>query len=481
MQAFHYFQVLLMYNKKYLWFISVPVISAVLYCYNPFLLYFQNDDFVHIALSRQGALMQRNSFRPICDLSIILDYYIWAKNAWGYHLTNLLLHITNSLFVFFLSRTLFKRYKLFEHAIVPSVLSSLLFFTYSMHSEAVFWILGRSAALGSLFFSLCLLCYFKKENKLYFIAGILFSILSWLSYESTWILPFIILLISFIDSRVSHTSFKKNSRFFFIIIFFFVIYLFARYSVIHEVAGQYEAASFLGFDFKRLAENFIKLAIRSWLPYSENAYILIIPFACLMIFTGFILLLIKEKRLTVLLLLFVWVIALLPCLSLGADTKGTEGERFLYLPSVFVCMAVVVLIGNIHSPLINNIFITVLLLGQIIFLYNNAKNYRFAGNVVHATIEQINLLNDRQRLLVDSLPQRCHGALIFRSGFEDAVQWMKNSGTVDTVIILSRRKSDLPLRNEYRITSAQLKPDFNFNEKTDAYFLFSENALLVNK
>src|SRR6266496_660089 len=81
------------YNKNIYNILSVIIVALALYCYDPFTLYFQNDDFIHIPLSEQGVLLQRNTFRPVCDISIMLNYWLWGKNAWGYHFINLLLHI----------------------------------------------------------------------------------------------------------------------------------------------------------------------------------------------------------------------------------------------------------------------------------------------------------------------------------------------------------------------------------------------------
>src|SRR5690349_18530552 len=98
------------YNRKTYILLSLIVAALALYCYNPFKLYFQTDDFIHIPLSEQGVLLQRNTFRPVCDISIMLDYFLWGKNAWGYHLTNLLLHAFACLVFFFFLRFVLKKY-----------------------------------------------------------------------------------------------------------------------------------------------------------------------------------------------------------------------------------------------------------------------------------------------------------------------------------------------------------------------------------
>src|SRR3954447_8248795 len=98
------------YSKKIYSLVYIIIILAAFYCYNPFALYFQNDDFIHIPLSQHGVLLQRNTFRPVCDISIMLDYWLWGKNAWGYHFMNLLLHILSCTILFFFLKFILKKY-----------------------------------------------------------------------------------------------------------------------------------------------------------------------------------------------------------------------------------------------------------------------------------------------------------------------------------------------------------------------------------
>src|SRR3954447_18209427 len=98
------------YSKKIYSLVYIIIILAAFYCYNPFALYFQNDDFIHIPLSERGVLLQRNAFRPVCDISIIIDYWLWGKNARGYHFTNLLLHTVACVTLFLFLRFILKTY-----------------------------------------------------------------------------------------------------------------------------------------------------------------------------------------------------------------------------------------------------------------------------------------------------------------------------------------------------------------------------------
>jgi hypothetical protein len=172
-------------RKPYLYIAAVVFAVWAVYCYNPFALYFQNDDFTNILLSSKHQLFQRNSFRPICDLSVMLDYTLFGTNAAGYHLMNLLLHIICSVLVFFFSRRMFVLFFTGGDKTAFAILASLLFFMYPMHSESVFWILGRSGTLGAIFALLFLLAFLKEKYTTASIAAfITWYVFALFTYES---------------------------------------------------------------------------------------------------------------------------------------------------------------------------------------------------------------------------------------------------------------------------------------------------------
>jgi uncharacterized membrane protein len=80
-----------------------------------------------------------------------LDYLIGSTNALGYHITNLLLHILNTILVFAVSCELFKLSLNKEYKIL-ALLVAVLFFSYPFHSEAVFGLLEEVQAWELCFF-----------------------------------------------------------------------------------------------------------------------------------------------------------------------------------------------------------------------------------------------------------------------------------------------------------------------------------------
>ncbi len=93
--------------------------------------------------------------RPVVALSFALNYALWKGNPWGYHLANLLLHLSCTLEIFFLTRNLFR-----DQA--PAFAAGALFVIHPGHGEAVIAFLGRSDLLATAFVLLAALAYLSS-------------------------------------------------------------------------------------------------------------------------------------------------------------------------------------------------------------------------------------------------------------------------------------------------------------------------------
>ena len=229
-----------------------------------------------------------------------------------------------------------------------------------------------------------------------------------------------------------------------------------------------------------------RLAIRSWLPPSQTQQILIIEFVIL---TGLVVLVMlrtgsQKSRRGIIVLLFVWLISLLPYITLGIDTKGVESERFLYMPSLFVCVLIIIIIFQLPG-FVRAITIMLICTVNVLSLAHHAKQYRFAGAVVESTISGVNRLQNKTHLIAEGVPQENFGALIFRSGFPEGIDWLKNNSTVDSIVLLSQSHTDLPLQKNYPFEHSHdllLIPDTslrNHFSTNDAYLLYTDSTLKI--
>lgn len=459
--------------------VCIIAVAAGLWLFNPFHLYFLNDDFIHIPLSRNGVLFQRKSFRPVCDLSIALDYWLWNKKAWGYHLSNLLLHLANTLLIYVLSVQLLRQLKNGDRKEI-SLLSAVLFFIYPFHSESVYWIIGRSGSLGALCFLPALIFYLKRnDGRVAFPTSLLFFAAGLLTYEAVWIFPLVAAGVSVFEAKQSGFV-RKEVRRLIIIIAVFVLFLITRFALFGEIAGNYEAADFKALNLKGLAMNFSRVFVRSFAPPVESVHsFVVITVIVAVAFLSLIAWAVKAKKSTILLLLICFIVALLPYLSLGIDTHGVEGERYLYLPSIFVCLLLAHVIQLARSQGIQLLLCLFFFGYSIYFLARARNNYLTASTISKATIQQLNKLQCPQHLQVDSLPQEVNGALIFRMGFPEAVAWMCDSLRAVKPEIISAKIDNTRWSRDYKVIETPQSNDTSARpQKT--HFLFTDSALEVS-
>lgn len=83
-------------------------------------------------------------YLPVTWLSFQLDAQVFGVEAWGFHFTNLILHIANVLLVFFVIGWITNAYG-------KSALVAVLFAVHPMHVESVAWITERKDVLFSFF------------------------------------------------------------------------------------------------------------------------------------------------------------------------------------------------------------------------------------------------------------------------------------------------------------------------------------------
>jgi len=133
------------------------------------------------------------SYRPFFLLLHHLDYLMWGKNPFGFHLTNLLI-------LLFLSFIFYKMLVLILGDQLKAFLGSLIFVVHPITLEIPAFIPRRGAALSLLFFLISIASYIyglnEKHKKIsYFRLGsVLAFMCALLSKETALCLPFIIIL-----------------------------------------------------------------------------------------------------------------------------------------------------------------------------------------------------------------------------------------------------------------------------------------------
>lgn len=123
-------------------------------------------------------------YRPVQNLSFMLDYALWKLNPLGFHLTNLVLHVVNAVLVYLLLSALFKN--------GASFIAALLFAVHPVHTQAVSYISGRADLLMAFFFLLSCIAFMRSSV---IISLILYGF-ALLSKENAIILPAALILFA---------------------------------------------------------------------------------------------------------------------------------------------------------------------------------------------------------------------------------------------------------------------------------------------
>src|SRR5437867_2729468 len=107
---------------------------------------------------------------PLTWMTFGLDYLLWGMNPVGYHLTSLLLHVTNAVVFFFVVRRILtlalpspaER----SHALAVSAgFAALVFAIHPLRVESVAWVTERRDVLSGLFYLVAILLYLRACER----------------------------------------------------------------------------------------------------------------------------------------------------------------------------------------------------------------------------------------------------------------------------------------------------------------------------
>jgi len=180
------------------------------------------DDDTYVAANRhvQGGLSRANIawaftatdagfWHPLTWLSLMADYEIYHLNPGGYHGTNLILHLLNTLLLFFIFSAL-------TDAPGKSAFVAGLFALHPLHVESVAWIAERKDVLSTFFWLLttgAYAAYVKRPAVSRYSIVVLFFSLGLMAKPMLVTLPFTLLLLDFWPlGRVRALPGKRLSR-----------------------------------------------------------------------------------------------------------------------------------------------------------------------------------------------------------------------------------------------------------------------------
>lgn len=299
------------------------------------------------------------NWQPVTMLSLEIDGSFWGLNPTGYHVTNLLLHVVNSVLLFFVLREM-------TQSVSCGAFVAALFALHPMHVESVAWISERKDVLSTFFLLLTIAAYLQYAKRpswlWYLVVAVLYGI-GLLAKPMLVTLPILLLLLDgwplnridwsiskFVDNRFPRRSLK------FLICEKLPLLGMALADGLMAIAAQGNATiaiSGLTLDVRiahafyaycwYLQKTFVPTGLTIFYPHPERTLSwLSVGIGALIVvgITGFVLRKIRSKPH----LLFGWawfVIALLPVIGLLQVGMQAYADRYVYVPHIGLFLAVI--------------------------------------------------------------------------------------------------------------------------------------------
>ena len=190
------------------------------------------------------------TYRPLLIVSFIFDYKLWNSHPFGFHYTNVLIHIMNAFMVYLLAFLLFKHRYL-------SLFSSLVFISHPIQTESVAWISGRNDVILTFFSLLTILFYIRwydlmgVKRVLAFVGFLTAYGCALLTKESGIILLLLIILIDYFFQPAFPKRVGSKKKAYLSIILVSFLYIYLRMKILGNVGlghiGEDFSSRLMGF------------------------------------------------------------------------------------------------------------------------------------------------------------------------------------------------------------------------------------------
>lgn len=382
---------------------------------------FFSDDFEVLWRLRTGG--GSSFFRPLADLSLRINLWLTGPDPWAFRVVNVALLGFNGWLVYLLAKRVCGD--------TAALFAALLFVVYPFHLEPQAWIIGRGIAMASAFTLGALVLASSNAPLTWRIVGVaLFVLLGTLCYESALLAPLMLgawsLILRPSDSRPWRAVVVAS-------VAVVLLNLAMRWIVLGGVANEYGAAFFsrpLG-DYLGSA---LKVIGRSFLPPHDGPSAQTVRFALLGLGLALIALWFRrscradpERLRWAALLVTLFGIAAIIAVVGGVSTRTSESDRFLYLPSAFLCILIALIVDCVPSWTVQRAMWFSAVLVCYFQLRSGMANWRIASDAIERIIAGTPAPPSGGRLLVLNLPGEHEGAYVFRHGYPEALAFAGRS------------------------------------------------------
>ena len=374
-----------------------------------------SDDY-KILVQGMNGFNDHQFFRPG---TFWLNMALFGRSACLYHLCNVILHAGNALLLWFIAAQWFK----VELPYSRPFLTAIFFVCWPTHVDSVVWISGAASVFSAFLFLSSLYCLFQFDNtrkSIYFLTALLCWFAALCTYESTWVGLWIFPMIFYWKRS---WDWKKILRLLLCLVLIFTAYLFLRHQYIGDWIGTYGELH-QKVDVVHIMMNLFRFTIRTLIPPYEGGI-----YFWLYIFWYFLFLVIFIFRLSFRILaksamiyLCLFLLALLPVLNLGIAWRNTEGERFLYLPGIFLILYFVDVFSLIQIS-VQKWMLTLFFMLSAFYLIQVQQKWRSSDQQIVFFFHHLKQQKDYRAIEIIDLPVLANGTYALRVGFQEGMWW----------------------------------------------------------
>jgi tetratricopeptide (TPR) repeat protein len=319
--------------------------------------YFTANPHVNTGLSAHNAawafqIGYAANWHPLTWLSLMFDAQLFGHGPMGPHLTNVMLHATNTVLLFLLLRRL-------TGSLWPSAFTAAVFAIHPLHVESVAWVAERKDVLSGLFFMLTLLAYVHYAERsgpqfrmrgIFYGLTLLFFVLGLMSKPILVTLPFVLLLLD-------HWPLARLKRdtFWPLVIEKVPFFLFSAASCVLTILAQKQAItptvalslwSRIGNAMTSyviyLGQMFYPTGLAAFYPHPENnLHVWAILFSLMILASITAVALALRRTRPYLLVGWLWYLGILvPVIGLLQVGGQARADRYTYLPLIGVLIMV---------------------------------------------------------------------------------------------------------------------------------------------
>ncbi len=303
-----------------------------------------------------GAGFVSNYWRPVLLGVFSIEYHLWGAHPFGYHLVNLLIHLADSILVFFLFNNLFRRYKL-------ALFTALIFLIHPLQTEAVTYVNSLGDSLSVFFMLIGLnnyLDFSQNNDRTSFWWSVACYPLALMSKETAIIYPGLLAMIEFyhLPDLNFKTRMRNILRFIWPTVSIAALYLLLRATVLNfqNTFNLYNQDNLFTshvsvriFSFFQTLATYFGLLFYPHNLHMERSLPLTASFTSLPVLVGcglFVMLLALIvfcwKKQSVVSFGLLWFLAgLAPTSNILVPINGLLYEHWLYLPMIGLWLAVV--------------------------------------------------------------------------------------------------------------------------------------------